>query len=136
MSLDTILPHLRKVKKTGTGYLACCPAHDDKSPSMTMTERDGVVLIHCFAGCSIDEIMGAIGVDASELFPPRESAGKGRKRAAFNAHDVLQALATELTIVQIHAGDVRRGKKISAEDRARFGVAVDRIETARRMCNG
>lgn len=136
MSLDAILPHLRKVKKTATGYIACCPAHEDKSPSMTMTERDGVVLMHCFAGCGIDEIMGAIGVDPAELFPPRESSGKGRRKAAFNAHDVLQSLATELTIVTIYSGDVKRGKEVSENDRARFLVAVGRIETARRMCNG
>ena len=53
MSIDTLLSRLYKVKKTGSGnWMACCPAHDDKNPSMTIAEKaDGVILINCFAGC-------------------------------------------------------------------------------------
>ena len=136
MSLENILARLNKVKKSGKGYIACCPAHEDKSPSMVLKDDDGTVLIHCFAGCGIDEIMGAIGMDASELFPPKESHSKGIKKAAFNPYNVLEALMTELTIVTMYAGDLKKGKEISKKDYDRFLVAVTRIESARRLCNG
>lgn len=31
--------------------MACCPAHDDKNPSLSVTYKDENLLIHCFAGC-------------------------------------------------------------------------------------
>ena len=47
--LSDILPKLDKVKQRGEKYWACCPVHDDKNPSMTLTEEHGRVLIHCFS---------------------------------------------------------------------------------------
>lgn len=47
-----------------------CPAHDDRSPSLHVTEADdGRILLRCFAGCTLDQIIGAIGVRTAELFP-------------------------------------------------------------------
>jgi DNA primase len=53
MKVDAFLDKLTKVKRTGNGtWLACCPAHEDRSPSMSVRELDdGRVLVHCFAGC-------------------------------------------------------------------------------------
>ena len=71
MTAETLLNQLHKVKHKGSGrYLACCPAHDDKTPSLAVTESaDGTILIHCFAGCSPDEILGAVGLEMTDLFP-------------------------------------------------------------------
>lgn len=41
-------------------YIACCPAHDDKSPSLSLTDLGDKVLFHCFAGCSQTEVMEAL----------------------------------------------------------------------------
>lgn len=52
-------------------YNALCPAHDDKNPSMTIrpgTDGDEVtVLVHCFTGCSSDEIAVALDIDPREF---------------------------------------------------------------------
>lgn len=61
-TIDDILRSLRKVKRCGSGFVACCPAHEDRNPSLSLTERDGRILFHCFAGCSIDSIKSALGV--------------------------------------------------------------------------
>lgn len=37
-----------------------CPAHADKSPSLSITEKDGRVLMHCFAGCTFEQVMDAM----------------------------------------------------------------------------
>ena len=47
--LNDILPKLDKVKVVSGKTWACCPVHKDNNPSMTLTERDGKVLIHCFS---------------------------------------------------------------------------------------
>lgn len=51
-------------------WSARCPAHNDRSPSLSITEgRDGRVLLFCHAGCDIDEIAEALGIEIRDLFP-------------------------------------------------------------------
>lgn len=70
--LDAILGQLEKVRETDEGYQACCPAHDDKTPSLSITQgEDGTILLYCHAGCSIDDICGAMEMKTSELFPQK-----------------------------------------------------------------
>jgi 5S rRNA maturation endonuclease (ribonuclease M5) len=48
---------------------AQCPAHDDRKPSLSITEQaDGRVLVHCHAGCEIEDVLAAIGLEKSDLF--------------------------------------------------------------------
>ena len=63
--IDNLLSRLDKVKRTGNGsYQACCPAHADKFPSLTIRETDdGKILLHCFGGCSVQEIVSAVGME-------------------------------------------------------------------------
>lgn len=51
--------------------ICCCPAHDDRTPSLSVTIGRSAILFHCFAGCSIDEVLRALsgaGVRAADLF--------------------------------------------------------------------
>ena len=57
-------------KKSGKGWAARCPAHDDQSPSLSVTEQEGKVLVHCFAGCSQAAVIAALKVKG--LWPQRE----------------------------------------------------------------
>lgn len=42
-----------RIRATGNGFMALCPAHDDRNPSLSVSEKDGTILLHCFAaGCS------------------------------------------------------------------------------------
>lgn len=47
-------------RRSGRGYVAPCPAHDDRSPSLSINEREGRVLVHCFAGCSQADVIAAL----------------------------------------------------------------------------
>jgi len=52
-----------KAKRNGNGYIDHCPAHEDKNPSLSINYApDGKLLLHCFAGCSFEEIIGAAGL--------------------------------------------------------------------------
>jgi 5S rRNA maturation endonuclease (ribonuclease M5) len=62
--------NLHLTESKGNGWTACCPAHDDKNPSLSITEAtDGKVLLHCFAGCSSENVVSALGITMSDLFP-------------------------------------------------------------------
>lgn len=40
-----------------------CPAHEDRNPSLSITEReDGELLVHCFAGCHFSDVLRALGM--------------------------------------------------------------------------
>ena len=68
MKFNDILSRLDKVRKCGTGYIACCPAHDDKHPSLSIKKVDGKILMYCHAGCEIDKICTALDIRISDLF--------------------------------------------------------------------
>lgn len=69
--LDDVLSRVPGHRKSGSGWLARCPAHDDSGPSLSISETaDGRVLLHCFAGCAFDSVRSALGLSRSDLGPP------------------------------------------------------------------
>lgn len=102
MIASEFVTRLDGLKRTGAGrWLGKCPAHDDKSPSLSITEtRDGKILLHCFAGCGAGEIVQALGLELADLFPEKFSHNPGRA-PRFPAHEVLTALASEIEIVAL-----------------------------------
>jgi hypothetical protein len=52
-----------------------CPAHPDNNPSLSVTNGDGKVLLHCHAGCELDDVRAALGLEVSDLFDTPRSNG-------------------------------------------------------------
>ena len=73
-ALELLKTRLKKMRHRGHGkYTAQCPAHQDRGPSLSIKETDdGMILLHCFAGCDIEQICRAIDLKISDLFPPKE----------------------------------------------------------------
>src|SRR6266550_4683952 len=82
-----------KAKRSGNGWIAKCPAHDDRKPSLCIDEgSDGRALIKCQAGCSIDNVLAALGLTAKDLFPAtriRDAGGRNGSKlvAAYDYTD-------------------------------------------------
>jgi Protein of unknown function (DUF3631) len=73
MSVTEIVQRLNG-KRSGEGWKAKCPAHIDRMPSLSIKEgSDGRVLLHCHAGCSIDDILRVLGLAVRDLFPTQTS---------------------------------------------------------------
>lgn len=68
MQLKDILQKLKGVKGSNGQYIALCPAHDDKKPSLSISEKDGKILLHCHAGCSKENIISTLGFEMKDLF--------------------------------------------------------------------
>lgn len=68
--LELVLSRLEGVRRNGEGYMALCPAHPDRDPSLSIKEGDnGGVLLHCFAGCESPAVVEALGLQLRDLFP-------------------------------------------------------------------
>jgi hypothetical protein len=132
MSADLLLSLLDKVKPTGKDrYQARCPAHADKGPSLSIREMDdGRVLVHCFAGCTVYEIVQAVGLELSDLFPPRTAGNAKGERRPFAAADALRAVGFEALVVCAAAAALATGKALSHTDRERLLQAGERIQGA------
>lgn len=135
---DPLLDLLAGVRRIRDGqWYACCPAHEDRHPSLSITEKpDGVVLLRCFSGCSAPEIVGAVGLSLSDLFPPRPEThqppsgrrqDRRRDRRRFSADQLLHVLDYESRIVHIVACDAVDRGTVSEADLARLAVARRRI---------
>ena len=69
-ALDNVLAHLKGVRTSLRGWKACCPAHADREPSLSIgLGEQGQVLLKCFAGCPIERITEAMGLTLTDLFP-------------------------------------------------------------------
>ena len=124
MSLENILRKLDKVKKAHRGYKACCPVHNDKNPSMTITESDdGKVLIHCFScGARGTDVVEALGLPASELFSGDFNGTYDPKRK------LMKTELEDRMVVSIYEQDKRSGKYLTHSDFKRYKLAKARIE--------
>lgn len=133
---ERLLQRLERVKETGPGrWVACCPAHLDRNPSLSIREtEDGTLLLKCWPGCSVGEIVAAVGLHLSDLFPPRpEYHHKGPTRRRWSAAEALRCLATEAAVISLAAGDIADSETLSPEDTERVHLAARRIAEAREV---
>lgn len=142
--VEILLAKLDRVRKAGDGWSACCPAHKDRSASLSIgIGADGRVLLHCFAGCHALDVVQAIGLTIADLFPERPRGtdspeDRRRRRMAARQHQWASAiplLEFESRIVLIAAGDILAGRPLSDGDAQRLRTAVERIEAARAELN-
>src|SRR5258708_38315742 len=85
-ALDKVLANLKGVRTSLRGWKACCPAHADREPSLSIRlGEQGQGLLKGFAGCPIERITEAMGLTVIDLLP---GGATTTERAASNgAHD-------------------------------------------------
>lgn len=131
--VDNLLSRLDKVRSTGSGsYTARCPGHDDRGPSLSIRELDdGRILLHCHAGCETHDVLAAVGLTFSDLYPPRELDHRtAPERRPFPAADCLRAVGFEALVVAAAAVALLAGQPFTEADRGRLIVAASRIQAA------
>lgn len=129
---DRVLDHLDAVRQTGEGtWIARCPAHDDRTPSLSVREVSDRVLVHCFAGCGATEVMAALGLALADLFEQPLGDHLPPSRHRIPAADRLALVNHEALIVAVAASQVARGNPLSDDDRDRVLLAAHRIGVAR-----
>jgi len=75
---ELVLPRLEGVRKSGGGFMARCPAHDDGKASLSVSPgRDQPVVLHCHANCDPEAILGKLGLTWADLTNPKPRADDG-----------------------------------------------------------
>ena len=134
--VDLLLSQLKKVTPKGKGqWMACCPAHEDKSPSLAIKENhDGRILVKCFAGCGASDVVHAVGLTLGDLFPdgnnhemrPFAFAQVERKKA----HEEANRLQKERLILAMAESQRKSGKALSQKDLERELQAFKALKAA------
>jgi len=135
MSAATLLDRLRGIRTTGPGrWLACCPAHEDRSPSLSIREMDdGRVLIHDFAGCDAESVLTAVGLEFRDLHPASDGATHRARPigSRIPAADALAAIDHEAHVVAVIASDIHAHREIDGPTWSRLALAAHRIGETR-----
>ena len=137
MNIDDFLARLTKVRTSGSNkFMACCPAHEDKTPSLSISFNNEGIAIHCFAGCEKENILDAIGLDFTDLFFSEKVPYTKTQRKQFDAIEILRLMSKEATLVTIAATLTKQGKSLSNDDMKQLKEAEQRLYNALEAING
>ncbi|MAL92822.1 MAG: RNA helicase [Pseudomonas sp.] len=122
--LGALLSRLEGVKKQGDRYIACCPAHNDNAPSLSLSRgEDGRALVHCYAGCEILQVLAAIGMGLRDLFPDSLSY---ENRQRYRREALERERVFEQMVIAISNGEA--GSSLSDVDLKRLAEARERVD--------
>ncbi|MCK6371295.1 MAG: DNA primase [Gammaproteobacteria bacterium] len=132
---DALLARLDRVRPAGDGrWMARCPAHEDRGPSLSIRELDdGRLLVHDFGGCAAADVLAAVGLEFSDLYPdrPKDHRAAGvRPNHWHAAREALASLAPDALLVAIAAETLAGGVPLTRPDRDRLTKASGRIRRA------
>ena len=109
---EKLIPRLDGVIEIRSGtWKALCPAHDDRSPSLSIKEVDGgMLLVHCHAGCDTEEVVSALGLTLSDLFPLDSyiESAKRRRKPFKNYRLIVERARLSATICAAYAGQIEK----------------------------
>lgn len=125
--IDLITSKLDKCRPNGTNrYIACCPAHEDRDPSLSISEaQDGRILVHCFAGCSALDVVESLGLSLGDLFPPEVQGLSPSKKPLIRDRKTSETV--DHWVLEIARDARAQGKKLSPQDLQRERDAFFRV---------
>ena len=105
---ERLLTKLSDAKRNGKGWLARCPAHEDRRASLSVSAgEDGRALVHCHAGCTAAAIVSALGLTMADLMPTaptgrRDGTSRSGAKATFTAEAAVAVLARRFGNRYVH----------------------------------
>lgn len=107
MHAEEILGKLEGVRRSGAGWMAKCPAHEDRHASLSVGQADdGRTLLHCQAGCEPQDVVEKIGLRLGDLFPDKRSEQKPQIDKCYDYRDEKGALLFQ--VVRLFPKDFRQ----------------------------
>lgn len=74
MHLNDIISRFQGPKKNGNNsFMVRCPCHNDSTQSLSISEKNGKILLNCFAGCRTEDILHSVGLEMKDLFSDKPS---------------------------------------------------------------
>jgi hypothetical protein len=135
MSASALVERLVSARQCGPArWRARCPAHDGHSGNtLSIAETsDGTVLVKCFAGCTALEIVAAVGLDLTDLFPRVEWQATGShhappRRVRPDWPAVIAACERDLILIKIVLNDLAEGQPVNDADAVACQAAATRV---------
>ena len=110
MNVNLLLDRLDKVRQSRPDrWISCCPAHEDKSPSLQISDIGDRILIHCFAGCGAIDVLESIGLDFGAICPDNPDY---KKPVYVSQEDEI--------FIQIYMSKRKNGDIPTIEDKSKF----------------
>ncbi len=102
--IDKVLARFPDARKTATGWQTRCPAHDDRTASLSVSvgKDSTTVLMKCHAGCDNRDIAKAAGFELRDLFAERDSTNGGPRRRIVATYDYTDARGAPIFQVVRH----------------------------------
>lgn len=137
--IDLVLARLDGFKLRQNGrdrWRACCPAHGGSNPSALSVGvgADDQVLLRCWQGCEVEQVAHSLGLELSDLFPPRperHTSGPSARRRLLPPAQALDLLDAEMTLAVVCAADLAAGKPLDESTRARLLQSAARVSMLR-----
>ena len=132
-----LLERLDGVKRTGEGrWIAKCPSHDDKNPSLSVRETGDRLLLHCWAGCEVHAIVASVGLRLADLFAqPLPNAGPVPRHERFDWRSAWRCVSSEALVAMLIAADCARSGALTSADADRAALAAERLAEAASTLN-
>lgn len=128
--IDIVLARLEKVTGKSPSWTARCPAHNDRTVSLHVTEKpDGRVIFHCHAGCGGADVVGALGLQFGDLKPQGCEFARSEP-VERNARESLRAIAHAALVAVGLLNAVANGKVITDRQADLAGRLAVEIQSA------
>jgi hypothetical protein len=97
VTVEELLPRLKGVRAVRNGWIARCPAHDDRTPSLSLRQNNGKTLLHCFSGCTAEAVCAALKIGIRDLFDKPRGSHQRQPELVRHAHRQIEGLRNHLT---------------------------------------
>lgn len=137
--IGDLLNRLERVRRMGDNrWIACCPAHGDRHPSLNirLTDDDTILLVCRSGGCSAHDIVSAIGMNLTDLFPKTDRHHAPRQKYPFSAREILAAMVPESFCIALIGKQMSQGITPDEKTLQTLLKAVERISAAHSYAEG
>jgi hypothetical protein len=133
MSAATLLDRLDRPKQTRSGnWIAGCPCcQSRRGRPISVRDLGGRILLHAFCGCRTEDVLGAIGLQMSDLFEAPLGHHFPASKSQIPARDLIEIISEETNIITTTAADLLDGRFIDEDAWTRLAQAAARIHRAR-----
>ena len=127
-----VLDRFQNVVSNNGKWVALCPAHKDRSPSLAINETDDRLLLHCFAGCETRHVAAAVGLDMSDLFHQKLTSIKLTEGKRKRYEEVL--LRERIQVAVIDSAE-KNERSLTAKEKNRRHLGHQRISKIEGVLN-
>lgn len=136
MNASEFVDRLEGVIGKAPRWRALCPCHKSKNKTRTLlvTEKgDGIITMHCFAGCSVVDITSAVGVSLHDLFPKSDH---GKPTFGLFTKSLAASMQRDLLLCWVFINDIAAGRDPKPGDKAKAKECARRLSAAYQSFRG